>query len=45
MALSQIPELTAKAWDNSLMDVIGRQHLRQMWDDLAEVYDKNSANF
>ena len=25
------------------MDVIGRQHLRQMWDDLAEVYDKNTA--
>ena len=25
------------------MDVIGRQHLRQMWDDLAEVYDKKTA--
>ncbi|MDM3558486.1 hypothetical protein PAK39_18500, partial [Proteus mirabilis] len=25
------------------MDVIGRQHLRQMWDYLAEVYDKKTA--
>ena len=25
------------------MDIVGGQHLRQMWDDLAEVYGSKTA--
>lgn len=29
--------------DRGAMDIIGGQHLRQMWDDLADVYGHKTA--